>query len=472
MPTRPGLLECIERYFAAAPLPDARIETAGALDVPIGEPSWPYPARPRSGAGPVTADDVRAAMALQEGAGLPAAVEWVPELFPQTAAAARSAGLTVEELPLLVAVDPVELLLPAGVDLYVVGADGAGVHRPVPAATPPGRVTRTNAVRVPDGTMDAVTSETRSSVSPYAVFDRASWRALAAGSRLPLDEAELRDLATLGDRIDLDEVATVYLPLAELLDLHVTASRRLWAAQAEFLGNSTAKVPFVIAVAGSVAVGKSTTARLLQTLLSAAPGSPRVDLVTTDGFLMPNAVLESRGLLGRKGFPESYDRRALLRFLADVKSGREEVFAPVYDHQSYDIVPGRFQTVDRPDILVVEGLNVLQAGRRSDGSAPEVFLSDFFDFSVYVDAAETDIQQWYVDRFLALRRTAFQDTTAFFHRFASLTDEQARETALGIWAAVNGPNLRDNIAPTRSRARLVLQKANDHSVRRVLLRKL
>jgi type I pantothenate kinase len=317
-----------------------------------------------------------------------------------------------------------------------------------------------------------VTAGTRSSISPYAVFDRGSWPALAAGSQLPLDEEELRSLATLGDRIDLDEVATVYLPLAELLDLHVTASRRLWAAQAEFLGNSTAKVPFVIAVAGSVAVGKSTTARLLQTLLSAAPGSPRVDLVTTDGFLMPNAALEARGLLGRKGFPESYDRRALLRFLADVKSGRDEVVAPVYDHQSYDIVPGRFQTVDRPDILVVEGLNVLQAGRRSDGSAPEVFLSDFFDFSVYVDAAETDIQQWYVDRFLALRRTAFQDTTAFFHRFASLTDEQARETALGIWAAVNGPNLRDNIAPTRSRARLVLQKANDHSVRRVLLRKL
>jgi type I pantothenate kinase len=320
--------------------------------------------------------------------------------------------------------------------------------------------------------MGAVTSETRSSVSPYAVFDRDSWRALAAGSRLPLDEAELRGLATLGDRIDLDEVATVYLPLAELLDLHVAASRRLWAAQADFLGNATAKVPFVIAVAGSVAVGKSTTARLLQTLLSAAPGSPRVDLVTTDGFLLPNATLEARGLLGRKGFPESYDRRTLLRFLADVKSGRDEVVAPVYDHQSYDIVPGRVQTVDRPDILVLEGLNVLQAGRRSDGSAPEVFLSDFFDFSVYVDAAETDIQEWYVDRFLALRRTAFQDATAFFHRFASLTDEQARETALGIWAAVNGPNLRDNIAPTRSRARLVLQKGRDHAVRRVLLRKL
>jgi type I pantothenate kinase len=317
-----------------------------------------------------------------------------------------------------------------------------------------------------------VTSGTRSTISPYAVFDRASWRALAAGSRLPLDEAELRELATLGDRIDLDEVATVYLPLAELLDLHVAASRRLWAAQSEFLGNTTAKVPFVIAVAGSVAVGKSTTARLLQRLLAAAPGSPRVDLVTTDGFLLPNAVLEARGLLGRKGFPESYDRRALVRFLADVKSGRDEVFAPVYDHQSYDIVPGGKQAVDRPDILVLEGLNVLQAGGRADGTAPPVFLSDFFDFSVYVDAAEADIQRWYVERFLALRRTAFQDTTAYFHRFAGLTDDEAQATALDIWSAVNGPNLRSNIAPTRSRARLVLQKAADHSVRRVLLRKL
>ncbi|MGY1717767.1 MULTISPECIES: type I pantothenate kinase [unclassified Blastococcus] len=320
--------------------------------------------------------------------------------------------------------------------------------------------------------MGRVTAGTRGSISPYAAFDRDSWRALAAGTSLPLDAAELEDLASLGDRIDLDEVATVYLPLARLLSLHVTASRRLWAAQSEFLGDTTAKVPFVIAVAGSVAVGKSTTARLLQTLLAATPGAPRVDLVTTDGFLLPNAVLEERGLLGRKGFPESYDRRALLRFLADVKSGREEVFAPVYDHQSYDIVPGRVQAVDRPDILVLEGLNVLQAGRRTDGSAPDIFLSDFFDFSVYVDAAEADIQRWYVERFLALRRTAFQDATAYFHRFAALTDDQARETALGIWSAVNGPNLRDNIAPTRSRARLVLQKSADHSVRRVLLRKL
>ncbi len=320
--------------------------------------------------------------------------------------------------------------------------------------------------------MGGVTTSARPHVSPYAVFDRASWRALAADTRLPLDAAQLESLASLGDRIDLDEVTTVYLPLARLLQLHVEAGRRLWAARSEFLGNITAKVPYVIAVAGSVAAGKSTTSRLLQALLTADPGNLRVDLVTTDGFLLPNAELEARGLLGRKGFPESYDRRALLRFLADVKSGRGQVTAPLYDHHSYDVVPEGRQVVDRPDVLVLEGLNVLQAGRRADGRAPEVFLSDFFDFSVYVDAAESDLQRWYVERFLALRRTAFADTSAYFHRFARLTDEQARETALGIWSTVNGPNLRDNIAPTRSRAGLVLQKAADHEVRRVLLRKI
>jgi type I pantothenate kinase len=320
--------------------------------------------------------------------------------------------------------------------------------------------------------MGAVTVGTRAQVSPFAAFDRTSWRALAAGSTLPLDAAEVQELATLGDRIDLDEVSSVYLPLARLLDLHVSASRRLWSLQTEFLGARTDKVPFVIAVAGSVAVGKSTTARLLRALLAAGPDQLRVDLVTTDGFLLPNAVLESRGLLQRKGFPESYDRRALLRFLADVKSGRAEVSAPLYSHQAYDVLPRERQVVDSPDILVLEGLNVLQAGGGPIGRVPEVFLSDFFDFSVYVDAAEQDIEQWYVERFLALRRTAFQDTAAYFHRFADLTDEEAAEVAHGIWTTVNGPNLRRNIAPTRSRARLVLQKSADHSVRRVLLRKL
>ena len=242
-------------------------------------------------------------------------------------------------------------------------------------------------------------------------------------------------------------MATVYLPLAELLGLHVDGQPAAVGGTGGVPRRRGRRRCLVIAVAGSVAVGKSTTARLLQTLLAAAPGRPRVDLVTTDGFLLPNAVLEARGPARAQGLPGELRPAGAAALPADVKSGREEVFAPVYDHPSYDIVPGARQAVDRPDILVVEGLNVLQAGRRSRRPAPEVFLSDFFDFSVYVDAAEADIQQWYVERFLALRRTAFADTSAYFHRFAGLTDEQARDTALGIWAAVNGPNLRDNIAP-------------------------
>src|SRR6476469_8151262 len=304
--------------------------------------------------------------------------------------------------------------------------------------------------------------------SQFVAFTRDEWARLRDHTPMPLTEAELFALRGLNDQVTLSQVEQVYLPLSRLLNLYVAATQRLHAARDTFLGTS-ARVPYVIGVAGSVAVGKSTAARILQALLSQWPAHPRVDLVTTDGFLLPNAVLESRGLMQRKGFPESYDRRALLRFLADVKSGREEVFAPVYDHQSYDIVPTARQAVDRPDILVVEGLNVLQAGRRADGTAPEVFLSDFFDFSVYVDAAESDIQHWYVERFLALRRTAFQDTDAYFHRFAGLTDDQARETALGIWAAVNGPNLRNNIAPPRSRRRLVLQHSTHNDVRHVPL---
>ena len=309
-------------------------------------------------------------------------------------------------------------------------------------------------------------------VSPWAAFDRASWRALAAGAELPLDEAGLDALASLGDRIDLDEVATVYLPLAELLGLHVAAGRRLWAAQSAFLGDTTAKVPFVIAVAGSVAVGKSTTARLLQSLLAAGPGSPGCRLVTTDGFLLPNAVLEERGLLGRKGFPESYDRRALLRFLAAVKSGarrgrRAGVRPPGLRHRAGRPPGGGPARHPRPG-----GPNVLQAGGRPDGTAPEVFLSDFFDFSVYVDAAEADIQRWYVDRFLALRRTAFADAIGVLPPVRRPHRRAGRDDGAGHLDGGQRPEPAEQHRAHPVAARLVLQKSADHSVRRVLLRKL
>lgn len=310
----------------------------------------------------------------------------------------------------------------------------------------------------------------RDGVTLYVENDRASWRSLAVSTPLPLSAAEIEKLRGLGDHLDMDEAATVYLPLSRLLNLYVANTQQLWSAQRRFLGSRESKVPFVIAVSGSVAVGKSTIARLLQALLSRWPDHPKVDLVTTDGFLRPNKELIDNGL--RKGFPESYDRRALVRFLAEVKAGNSEVHAPVYSHLSYDIVPGEVRTVRQPDILIVEGLNLLQHGATSDGRVPRVFLSDFFDFSVYVDAHESDIRHWYVKRFLALRETAFADPESYFHRYASLSDEEAVNTAEGLWDNINGPNLAQNIAPTRSRARLVLTKATDHTVRRIRLRRL
>ncbi|MDQ3476472.1 MAG: type I pantothenate kinase, partial [Actinomycetota bacterium] len=261
-------------------------------------------------------------------------------------------------------------------------------------------------------------------------------------------------------------------PLSRLLNLYVATVQELWSAQSRFLGSGEAKVPFVIAVAGSVAVGKSTTARILQALLSRWPDHPKVELVTTDGFLYPNDVLSERGLLHRKGFPETYDRRRLVRFLAEVKSGAPSVVAPVYSHLVYDVVPDAATPIENPDILILEGLNVLQSSARAGGRLPGIFLSDFFDFSVFVDAGESDIRRWYVERFLTLRSTAFQDEKSYFHRYARLDEAQAVATAEKIWAAINAPNLVQNIAPTRSRARLILHKAADHSVRKVQLRKL
>jgi type I pantothenate kinase len=274
----------------------------------------------------------------------------------------------------------------------------------------------------------------------------------------------------LNEAMSLTEVEQIYLPMSRLLSLYVRATQELHRASQKFLGDRTAKVPFIIGLAGSVAVGKSTTARILQALLSRWPGHPSVDLVTTDGFLFPNAVLAARGIMHRKGFPESYDRARLVRFLADVKSGTPEVLAPVYSHQRYDIVPGATHAVRQPDIAIVEGLNVLQGP--ADRAGTQVFASDFFDFTIYVDADEEDIERWYVERFLRLRDTVFQDPQSYFHRYASLNEAEARTTAAGIWADINGVNLRENVAPTRLRAHLILRKGANHEVEMVQLRRL
>ncbi|WP_024876616.1 type I pantothenate kinase [Saccharomonospora piscinae] len=303
--------------------------------------------------------------------------------------------------------------------------------------------------------------------SPYVELQRDQWRELRRSTPLPLTAAELARLRGLGEQLDLTEVAEVYLPLSRLINLQVAARQQLYEATTTFLGEDThgTKVPFIIGIAGSVAVGKSTTARILRTLLARWPDHPRVDLVTTDGFLHPRAELVRRGLMHRKGFPESYDRRALLRFVTEVKSGAEEVRAPVYSHLAYDILPGEEQVVRRPDILIVEGLNVLQPG-------PRLTVSDLFDFSLYVDAHTADIERWYVERFLKLRHTAFADPASHFHHFASLPDDEARAEAQHLWRTINGPNLEENIRPTRPRATLVLRKDCDHSINRVRLRKL
>jgi type I pantothenate kinase len=308
--------------------------------------------------------------------------------------------------------------------------------------------------------------------SPYLDFDRTSWSRLREATPLPLTDADLVRLRGLGEPIDLREVEEVYLPLSRLLNLQVTAAHERHAATARFLGETTARVPFVIGVAGSVAVGKSTTSRVLRELLARWPSHPSVALVTTDGFLLPNAELLRRGLLARKGFPESYDQGALLRFLAAVKSGAAEVHAPVYSHLVYDVVPDEHVALRSPDVLLVEGLNVLQPPRTRASGESSVAVSDFFDFSVYVDAEVEDIQRWYVERFLRLRETAFAEPSSYFHRFAALSDREAERTATAIWQEVNEPNLLDNILPTRGRATLVLHKGPDHGVRSVRLRKL
>ena len=306
--------------------------------------------------------------------------------------------------------------------------------------------------------------------SPYLDFSRQEWSRLRSATPLTLDDHDLDELRGVGEHMPLAEVTEVYLPLSRLLNLSVAASRDLFAVTNRFLGRDAERVPYIIGIAGSVAVGKSTIARILQALLARWPDHPRVDLVTTDGFLLPNAVLDARGLGARKGFPESYDVRALVRFLSDLKAGEPRVCAPVYSHLVYDVIDGEEIVVTSPDIVIVEGLNVLQVPPSRAGRE-ERFVSDFFDFSIYVDADDDDIHRWYTERFLTLRETAFLDEQSFFHHFAKLDEDEAAAVADSVWREVNAVNLRENVAPTRSRARLVHEKGPDHAVRRVRLSK-
>ena len=309
-------------------------------------------------------------------------------------------------------------------------------------------------------------------VSPFQRFSRDEWAELRADTPMTLTEADLVEVRSLNDRVDLNEVEAIYLPLSRLLNLYVQASQRLFHASNMFLHRHDLKVPYIIGVAGSVAVGKSTSARILRRLLSRWPTTPKVALVTTDGFLMPNSILTREGLMARKGFPESYDLPRILRFMSDIKAGVRDVEVPLYSHLTYDVLPDKTQVIDQPDILIVEGINVLQTGRppRDGRGIPNV--SDFFDFSVFMDAEEPDLRIWYIERFFSLRNGAFKDPQSYFHRYSKLSDAETIETATRIWESINLVNLRENILPTRPRAGLVLRKGADHKVRSVFLRKL
>jgi type I pantothenate kinase len=313
---------------------------------------------------------------------------------------------------------------------------------------------------------------TEDGLSPYRVFSRVEWAERREDTPMTLTPDEVTRVRSLHDRLDIQEVEEIYLPLSRLLSLYVAATQRLFRAQQDFLGTQDSKMPYIIGVGGSVAVGKSTTARVLQALLARWPNVPKVDLVTTDGFLYPNVILAREGLMERKGFPESYDLPALLRFLSDVKAGRRPIRAPIYSHLVYDIMANQWVEIDRPEILIVEGLNVLQTGPPPKGGKAIPYVSDFFDFSIYLDANEEVLRHWYVDRFLTLRGTAFRDPKSYFHRYATLSDADAVETATAIWRRINLLNLHENILPTRQRADLILKKGDSHQVEEVALRKL